>query len=68
MEGVLRQKFAAEERTKIRKFRQECAAEYKAELSKKDSQYEALLAKERQQVSKANVKLAQMELSLESLQ
>ena len=47
MESVLRQKFAAEEKNKMRKAKAEFAAEYKVELSKKESHYEALLAKER---------------------
>ena len=41
MEKVLRQKFAAEERIKIKKLRHEFAAEYKTELAKKESHYEA---------------------------
>ena len=68
MEKVLRLKFAQEERTKIKKLRHEFASEYKQELAKKESHYEALIAKERQAVSKANLKLAQMELQMESLE
>ena len=68
MERVLRQKFNAEEKVKIKKIRAEFAAEYKAELAKKDSHYEALIAKEKQTVSKVNIKLAQMEIDRESLE
>lgn len=42
--------------------------EYKQELAKKESHFEGVLAKERQQVSKANMKLAQMELNMETLE
>ena len=68
MERVLRQKFAAEEKAKLKKMRHEFAMEFKQELAKKESQFEALIAKERQAVSKANMKLAQMELTNESLE
>lgn len=68
MEKVLRQKFAAEERIKIKKLRHEFAAEYKTELAKKESHYEAQIARERQCVSKANMKLAKMELQMETVE
>ena len=47
MEKVLRMKFAAEEKMKIKRLRHEFATEYKQELAKKESQFEALVAKER---------------------
>lgn len=68
MERVLRQKFSAEERIKVKRMRQELETEYKTELAKKESHYEAMIAKERQQVSKANMKIAQKELEMETLQ
>lgn len=48
MERVLRQKFSAEERMKVKKLRHEFATEYKNELAKRESHFEAMLAKERQ--------------------
>ena len=48
MEKVLRQKFAAEERMKVKRIRHEIETEYKTELAKKESHYEAIIAKERQ--------------------
>ena len=68
MEKVLRQKFAAEERMKIKKIRHEFAQEYKTELAKKESHYEAILAKERQSVSKANMNIAKMEIEMDTLE
>ena len=68
MEKVLRLKFAQEERNKVKKIRHEFAQEYKQELAKKESHFEALIAKERQAVSKANLKIAQMELNVETLE
>ena len=68
MEKVLRQKFAAVERMKIKKLRHEFAMEYKTELAKKESHFEAIIAKERQQVSKANMNLAKMEIEMDTLE
>lgn len=68
MDTVLRQKFAAEEKGKIKKMRLEFATEFKLELAKKESQFEALLAKERQQVSRANLKVAQLEIQVETME
>ena len=68
MEKVLRQKFAAEERMKIKKIKHEFAQEYKTELAKKESHYEAILAKERQLVSKANMNIAKMEIEMDTLE
>jgi len=48
MERVLKQKFQAEERMKVKKLRQEFATEHKVELAKRESHFEAMLAKERQ--------------------
>ena len=47
MEKVLRTKFAAEEKLKVKKLRHEFAVEFKQELAKKESQFEAMVAKER---------------------
>ena len=48
----------AEERAKVKKLRHELGLEQKQELAKTESHFEAIIAKERQQVSKANMKLA----------
>ena len=68
MEKVLRQKFAAEERMKVKRIRHEIETEYKTELAKKESHYEAIIAKERQQVSKANMNIAKMEIEMDTLE
>ena len=68
MERVLRQKFAAEERLKIKKLRNEFASEFKTELAKKESHFEAMIAKERQSVSKANMQNAKMEIHMDTLE
>ena len=68
MERVLRQKFAAEERMKIKRLRHEIATEFKTELAKKESHFEALIAKERQSVSKANMNVAKMEIHMDTLE
>ena len=53
---------------KVKRIRHEIETEYKTELAKKESHYEAIIAKERQQVSKANMNIAKMEIEMDTLE
>lgn len=67
VQAILTAKYGHEEKIKLRKIRQSLADQYKAELNKKEVQFGAELAKERQAVSKANLLNAQLEIKMQAL-
>ena len=65
---MLTVKLKQEEQQKLKKHKQNLDKEFQIELSKIESQFEAKLAKERQETSKANLKTAQLEIQCQTLE
>ena len=58
IQRVLTVKLREEEKQKLKKHKAALDKEYQIELSKMESQFEAKLARERQETSKTNLKMA----------
>ena len=65
---MLTVKLKQEEQQKLKKHKQNLDKEFQIELSKIESHFEAKLAKERQETSKANLKTAQLEIQCQTLE
>ena len=65
---MLTHKLKEEEKQKLKKYKESLDKEYSIELSKMESQFEAKLARERQETSKTNLKMAHMEIQCQTLE
>ena len=68
IQRVLTRKLKEEEKQKLKKHKETLNKDFQIELSKMESQFDAKLAKERQETSKTNLKMAQMEITCQTLE